>query len=565
VIFAAARPMAVFDKVSVNVAALRDAVETATPQPQRADAQAALNRAGEILASAPQGNGSRMELVIISNFQRNNWSNVDFSPIPKDAVIQLESVAPQRQPDNLAILRVGAKGRMEQGREVRLEAEIGNYSDASRDVQVEVELGAVAYHLQGVCPPQVTTTLSALVTLPAMPGWYSGEAKLIGTSDALAADDRRAMVIQVRPLPVYALLTRESSTPHASSSHFLERALVPAKPAQGAPSETVVRMDPARLDRDAVGSAGLLVLDHPGVLSDETINLLATLVRRGRGMLYVAAEPVDAQNLARFARVAAEDLKMPVQFVPADAAQPRHDLFLLEWRHDQSPFDQLGELMPMVAGDLRFSRGLSSHRLDGGLMDDVLATYSDRSACLVVTPCGAGNIAVLNADLMASNLPASPLFVPLVEEVSGRLMAVSDSVDAAPCGEPLEQYLPSECGPAAGLAIDSSAGGQNDAGTLTDGSAGALWHADASPAPGTYQIKRGEVPVFALATAAPASQSDLQTIDPATLTTRLAAGRRVEYASAGTLPPSDNAWAWLLVVCCGCLISEVVVLKLFRT
>jgi len=565
VIFAAARPMPVFDKVSSNIAALHDAVEAAVPQPQRADAQAALNRAGGILASAPQGNGSRMELVIISNFQRNNWSSVDFSPIPKDAVIQLESVAQEKQPDNLGILRIGAKGRLEQGREVRLEAEIGNYSDASRDIQVEVDLGSVAYHLQGTCPPRVATTLSALVTLPASAGWFSGEAKLIGSSDALAADDTRPVVVEVRPFPVYALLTRESSTPHASSSYFLERALVPAKALPGTASETVERMDPSLLGRDAVGRASLLVLDHPGVLSDETINLLATLVRRGRGMLYVAAEPVDAQNLARFARVAGEDLKMPVEFVPPDAAQPRHDLFLLEWRHDQEPFDQLGELMPTVAGDLRFSRGLSSHRLEGGLADDVLASYSDRSACLVITPCGAGNLAVLNADLMASNLPASPLFVPLVEEVAGRLLAVSDSSDAVPCGEPLTQYLPAECGAASGLKIESSAEDKNDMGTLSDESTGVLWQADAAGAPGVYQIKRGDKPVYALAIAPPASQSDLQTIDPATLTTRLAAGRHVAYASAGDLPPADDAWAWLLVACAGCLISEVVLLKLFPT
>jgi hypothetical protein len=231
--------------------------------------------------------------------------------------------------------------------------------------------------------------------------------------------------------------------------------------------------------------------------------------------------------------------------------------------------------MPKMAGDLRFNRGLSSHRLDGGLVDDVLASFSDRSACLVVTPCGAGNVAVLNADLMASNLPASPLFVPLVEEVSGRLLAVSDSSDAVSCGEPLSQYLPVECGPAAGLKIegaaddkseaDKSAVGKNDAGTLSDESTGVLWHADASGAPGTYQVKRGDTPVFAVAIAPPASQSDLQTIDPTTLTTRLAAGRRVSYKSAGDLPPSDDAWAWLLVGCAGCMISELVVLKLFRT
>ena len=565
-IFIAARPQPVFEHLSSNISALRDALEGAAPRPQRSDVQAALNKAGEIFASSPQNsmqkNSTRLELIVISNFQRNNWSSVDFSPIPKDAVIRFESVAPERQPDNLAILRVGFKGRMERGRDVRLEAEIGNYSNTSRDTRVEVDLGAVSYHLQGVCPPGVATTLSSLVTMPAAAGFLTGEAKLIGTSDALAADDRRPLAIRVGPLPMYALLTREPSAPHPSSSHFLERALVPGKSQSGGALESVVRMDPSQLDRNAVASASLLVLDHPGFLSDETINLLATAVRRGRGMMYVAAEAVDAQNLARFARSAGADLKMPVDLVPADTDKPRHDLFLLEWRRDELPFSQLGDLMPRVAGNLRFNRGLDSHRLAGGLIDDVLASFSDRSAFLVVTPCGAGNIAILNADLMASNLPSSPLFVPLVEEVSGRLLAVNDSTDAVACGEPLEQYLPPDCGRAESLKIKGVPSGF---GSLSDQTSGVLWHADAAETPGNYEIQRGDTTVFALAVAPPASQSDLQTIDPSTLTSRLAAGRRAAYETAGHPAAKDDAWAWLLVGCTGCLIVELFVLKLFRT
>ena len=233
---------------------------------------------------------------------------------------------------------------------------------------------------------------------------------------------------------------------------------MPNKPRAGEASETVIRLDPTHLDRVAVGSASLLVLDHPGNLSDEAIDLLATLARRGRSILYVAAEPVDAENLARFERVLAEDLKMPVEFTPPEVNQPRRDLFLLDWRHDQSPFDQLGDAMAAVAGNLRFDRGLSSHRSVGGLQDDVLAEYSDRSAALVVTPCGAGTLAVLNVDLTASNLRASAVFVPLVEELCGRLLAVTDSADANSCGEPLAVYLPPECGTAQGLKIEGPPG-----------------------------------------------------------------------------------------------------------
>jgi hypothetical protein len=300
-------------------------------------------------------------------------------------------------------------------------------------------------------------------------------------------------------------------------------------------------------------------------LSDEVITLLATLARRGRGILYVAAEPVDAQNLARLARVLGDDLKMPVEFAPPAPDRPRRDLFLLDWRRDQPPFDQLGDTMTAVAGNLRFNRGLDSRRSPGGLADDVLAEFSDRSAALVVTPCGAGTLAVLNMDLTASNLRASAVFVPLVEELCGRLLAVSDSADAAPCGVPMAVFLPSESGPAQGLKIEGPTGVEGNVGDLSDESTGTLWRADGLESTGVYQVKRGDSTVFAIAAAAPATESDLQSIDPATLTTRLAAGRNVGYQTAGNAPSKDQAWAWLLVGCAACLIVEVGLLKLFRT
>ena len=565
VIIAAARSDPVFDKVSTNIGALREAVSDVSPLPEGLDAQAAINRASDLLSKSPPPSGGRAELIIISDFQRTNFANIDFSPVPKDAVIQLESVAPAQTPDNLAILRVGARGRLEQGRQVLLEADIGNYSSIPRDVQVEVDLGAEAYHLNGLCPPGVTTTLSSMVNLPDAPGWLIGQAKLIGITDALAADNTRPVAIQVRSLPVYVLISGESPKPHPSSSHYLEIALAPTKPSNGQAAETVVRIDPVHLDRETIAAASLIVLDHPGNLSDDAISLLSTLARRGKGIFYVAAEPVDAQNLSRLQQALGDDLKMPVEFAPPPTDKPRHDLFLLDWRHDQPPFDQLADTMDAVAGNLRFSRGLTSRRIPGGLIDDVLAEYSDRSAALVVTACGAGNLAVLNADLSASNLRSSPLFVPLVEELCGRLLAVSNSTDAVACGQPLAVYLPPECGASAGLKIIAPSGKPDSASALSDESTGTLWHADAIGAAGVYQIKRGDDTVFAIAAAAPASESDLQSIDPATLTTRLAAGRHVGYHSASDLPDKDDAWAWLLVGCAVCLILEVGLLKLFRT
>jgi hypothetical protein len=528
-LLAAARPSPVFDAASSNFAALREALDAATAQPQALDAQAAINRAAEIFSKSPRGPDGRMELVIVSDFQRSSWASADFSPLPKEALIQLESVAPPTPAENLAILRVAASGRIESGRPIRLEVDIGNFSSTTRSVQVDLTVGDATCRLSGLCPPGVKTTLSGTIT-PTATGWIGGAAQLVGSHDALPADDQRSFVLDVRPPPIYALITHESSRPHASSSHFLERALVPMQQS----GERVVRIDPSQPDREALATASLLVLDHPGKLSSDLVNLLAAMVRRGRGLLYVAAEPIDATNLKMIADAAGDDLKMPMEFTPPSANQTRSDLFLLEWKKDQPPFSAMGETMSAAAGSLRFSGGLASRRLESGLADDVLATYSDRSAALVLTGCGAGTLAVLNVDLPESNLTSSPILVPMIGELCGQLLSTNRSNDALRCGEPMAESLPTEVTSPQGLTV---IGPDPTKAELSLEGGMVLWRAQAAPSPGIYRVQLAGQTVFAVATAAPASESDLQTLDPSTLKTKVAAGHAVYFQGAGDEPP----------------------------
>ena len=155
-------------------------------------------------------------------------------------------------------------------------------------------------------------------------------------------------------------------------------------------------------------------------------------------MLYVAAEPVDAANLKLLADTAGSDLKMPVEFLPPPGGfrVPRHDLFLADVRCEELPFSPFGESLPAAIGPLRFGGGLTSKPLPGGLVEDILATYSDRSAALVTASCGAGTLSVFNADLNECNIVGSPVFVPLVEELVNRLLSRPIGEEAVSSGEP---------------------------------------------------------------------------------------------------------------------------------
>src|SRR5205814_9219096 len=103
-----------FTRLTTNVAALRDELSRAQVRPERLNVAAAINQAAELLSKA--GEGVKRELVIVSDFQRSNWAAADFAPLPADAKIQLDSVAPAEPLPNLAVLRVTGPARGRPGR-----------------------------------------------------------------------------------------------------------------------------------------------------------------------------------------------------------------------------------------------------------------------------------------------------------------------------------------------------------------------------------------------------------------------------------------------------------------
>ncbi|MGD0519478.1 MAG: BatA and WFA domain-containing protein, partial [Thermoguttaceae bacterium] len=312
-IVAGARSEAIFDGPSTNFEALREELARCRALPQRLDVARALDLSARMLAPASAGDRRRRELVVVSDFQRSNWTKADFSVLPADTQIQLESTAPAKTLPNFAILRVEGQTARSTSGNVQLEIEVGNYSPLARKVSVEVVLGDASRRISGMCPAGQSTTLTEEIDIRGA-GWQSGEARLVGIDDALGADNVYPFVIHVRPKPTYAILTRQPATQRPSSSHFLECALVPDGQMKEKASATVLRLDPSAADQAALAPADLILLDHPGRLSDETGRLLAGLMRRGRPILYVASELIDATNLKKLSELAGSGLQMPIEF-----------------------------------------------------------------------------------------------------------------------------------------------------------------------------------------------------------------------------------------------------------
>ena len=561
---AGALPHAAFDRCSTNFAALRQQLAAAAVRPERLNVRAALARAAEILAADARPAGRR-ELIVVSDFQRTNWTAADFSVLPEDTQIELESVAPEVPPPNLAILSVTSPGRAVVDRAVRFQVEVGNFTATRRSVQVELSIGEATLRLEGVCAAGETVPLSGEIVLRT-PGWLAGECRLIDADDALAADNVRYLAVDVRAVPTCALLSRHNAGAGHAASYYLERALSPFEGSEASPSLRVTRVDPAQLEEDALATADLIVLDHPGKISAVAARRLVALLRRGRGVLYVASEPVDATNLQQLAAIAGSDWQLPVEFFPSPAGIVRRDLFLADAKRDRLPFRVFGDGLVEQLAPLRFGGGLATRQVEQAATDDIVAVYSDRSAALVITDCGAGALAVLNADLNSSNLPTSTAFVPLLGELVDRLLDRGAQSAPTASGEPAIVYLPPEAGGPAGLKVSGPGAEAEDLAEVIEDRLGTVLRWRAGSRPGIWKVERGDKTVFSAATVLPAEESDLRPLDAAILTERLAGGRRIEYRAAIDAPSgTDTAWSWVAAACVVCMLAEFAALRAYRT
>lgn len=550
---------------------LADALAEATARPERIDVQAAVNAAAEMLSiRSTNENEDKVasELVIVSDFQRSNWSTVDFSVLPQTTRIRLQSVGSTEPMDKVAILDVGFAEPPVVGAVATLEVTVANYCRSANLVEVQAVWDDQVLQLQQMCPPGVKTVLTGDVTIPSG-GWKTGWAMLKQNEDVLAIDDRFPFVIQAAEQPAIALISRQPPGLKPSASYFLQRALEPISDERSSAQSIVKRIGAGRFSLDAVAGSQLLVFDHPGQLEAEQVRLLASLLLCGRGVLYVASELIDATNLKRLSTELGSQWQPPVELQPSltDRRQP---LAISDVKSNQPPFRSLGQALVSSLADLRLSGGLVSRHLPDTLDDGLLATRSDQSAWLFFSSIGSGNMCVFNADLDDGQLPRHPVFVPLLTELTGMLGRSNRNREDALCGEPLTRLLPADVSASSGdLTVshaDVRSNEQHDqtesTGVIRQTGDGMVWNWDRPGGPSGWTVKQNGQTVYALATQLPDEESDLRLLDADVMTDRLAGGRRVSFSRVAEVKArKDDVWNHFAIAGLLLLLAEILVLQ----
>ncbi len=207
---------------------------------------------------------------------------------------------------------------------------------------------------------------------------------------------------------------------------------------------TVTVRSPGAIVPADIDAADVIVLaDVPGVTS-AVAQRLTERVAQGAGLVAFLGPAVDVAlwNERFVDPLRPSESLLPARLsVPVRAADPGLDA----WGRWNVRHPLLDGLLDPLLGDLAQTRSRSHVRLDGPIpeSDEVLASFDDGTAALVVRRVGAGRVVLFNAsaDDATCDLPRRKSFVPLVD----RLLSLLDATGRArsfAAGEPVALALP---------------------------------------------------------------------------------------------------------------------------
>jgi hypothetical protein len=423
-----AAPSAAFMQLSDDHAAARAYLKRLTPGFTRGDVNAATTLAARLLDPAIPG----PEVYYISDFQRKNWANADFTALPPGAKLFFVDVGDAGR-ENRAILDARAgQGQMLAGETIPVEVTIGNYTP-------EPFLGPVTAVLDRRLSFRQEVSIGpwsegkVVVPVPVGgPGLHLCELRL--PPDRLEHDDRFHLSLAVQEKEEVLIVT-DHADDKRSGAWFLSTALNPFENQAGS---LAPRMAGTRdLEGSRLAGVRKMFLTQVDALGEGACSALARFVFEGGGLVYFLDGAADPANLAGIEK-AMGDGTLPLKLAK------RHSVSNITTGAQQ-----------LVRGDfksryLRMFHGVTRQNLallefydyyqagaagEGG----VLLAYGDGSPAMAVAHHGAGTLLLLNfsAGEFSSNLARQRLFPAWMQELVKSISADEPPRTAYTIGETL--------------------------------------------------------------------------------------------------------------------------------
>ena len=408
VILADAAPKTAFVDFSHNLAEVRRIVGAIKPGLGRADFTQANALAARLLAKSE----ARTEIYYLTDFQRKNWANVDFTMLPPSVRMFFVDVAPPVR-DNRAILAATInQSQILAGDTVTLEIEVGNFRDQAMQEPVKVVLDARSTFEKDIVVAPWSTAKITLPIPPGAPGLHQCEVSL--APDDLAADDRFFLTIPVMEKEGI-LIVSDVPDPQKDAVLYLKTALNPYENLAGS------------LLPKHVGAAGLTPTEFAGVkkvfvsrcgkLNDASAKLIADFLFHGGGVVWFLDGDNDAANLAMLQGA------MATTQLPLKLGGRRTAKNIGTGAQQIIKGDFKSRYLRLFRGPLRQNLALlefydiyDAAPTGGG---SVLLTYTDDTPAMASANHGLGTLLLLNFSVseFSSNLARQRIFPAWMQEI----------------------------------------------------------------------------------------------------------------------------------------------------
>ncbi|MDB6111707.1 MAG: rane protein, partial [Pedosphaera sp.] len=281
-------PVACFVEFSRDHSGARQFLANLKPGLMRGDFNQANGLAGRLISK----DFTRPEIYYLSDFQRKNWANVDFTALPAAARLFFVDVSGVKK-DNHAILGATInQAEVLAGDTVLLEVNVGNFSAQPLQERLTAVLDQRANFEKDVFIAPWSVGKVTLPVTPGAPGMHLCEIKL--PPDGLDQDDRFHLSMPVMEKEE-VLIVSDDPKPDQDAVYFLKTALNPYDKLQGSLLPRHIRS--GELNSAQLASAKKLFLTRAGRLSGEACTAAAKFLFNGGGIIYFLDGQSDAQNL----------------------------------------------------------------------------------------------------------------------------------------------------------------------------------------------------------------------------------------------------------------------------
>ena len=411
IVYASAKPKKAFPEVSNNFTAVRQELRHVEPTQERADLAEAVALAGQLL----HDQGGQRRLVILSDMQRTNWSDVTLQEqagtlLPKGTQVTVLPVSGGKVANTALSEPRAFPVQPIVGQPLQLVVHVVNYAETERTVKVSSTVDGRAAGSQEVTLKPWEGADISFETRLAEAGQH--EVVFFTPNDSLATDNQAYLVVQsVQRVPVVVVGDDNPNEP-GTATYFLVRALGPRGDAVD--NLDVRHLSSADLNYGRISDAEAVFVSYVGRLGAEALKALHLYANQGGGVVFFCGQGPVNENLLAFSSLAKHEELLPwAPGTARDLTASGEFLQISEGKWNSQLLSDFDEQSRYALSQIRFSRVWGAGRLKPSAVS--LLTFSDGTPAVAAQHVGSGRMVVCNfsPSLVCSDLGKYGSFVAL--------------------------------------------------------------------------------------------------------------------------------------------------------